>query len=280
MDTPNASNSSNSSSGPPPPTDLPSSSSKTLFYRPTVDPSPLPYDPFKACVVPRPIGWISTINPSTGSSNLAPYSQFNNLTYDPPYVMFAANQTPVSVRKDSVANAEAAGYFGWNLATWDLREAVNASAEWVGPEVDEFKHAGLEKEWGTIYEKLPLVKASPVRFECVYHSTLRLPGNPPMGTVDVVIGRVVGVHIADWAVTDGKLDVRKTMPIARLGYFEYTVVREVFEMIIPGTDKAMAAGMEGSVKKSRELVGEQNGLEKELDASTKCGEAETVVAKK
>ena len=56
--------------------------SDTLFYRPTIDPPPLPYDPFKASVVPRPIGWISTRNPTTGIANLAPYSQFNNLTYD------------------------------------------------------------------------------------------------------------------------------------------------------------------------------------------------------
>jgi flavin reductase (DIM6/NTAB) family NADH-FMN oxidoreductase RutF len=251
----------NSSSTPP----SESTPSKTFFYRPTIDSSPFPHDPFKACVVPRPIGWISTHNPLTGTANLAPYSQFNNLTYDPPYVMFAANQTPAQGRKDSVANAEAAGYFGWNLATWALRDAVNASAEWLDSEVDEFERAGLEREMGKVFARLPLVKASPVRFECEYYSTLRLPGNPPMGTVDVVIGRVVGVHVAEWAVTDGKIDVRKTMPIARLGYFEYAVVKEAFEMIIPGTDEALLVGMEGNVTKSRELVGRQSDSKDKLD---------------
>ncbi|KAK3077048.1 hypothetical protein LTS18_011347, partial [Coniosporium uncinatum] len=73
-----------------------------MFYQPGLTPHNLPHDPFKACVVPRPIGWISTISPPSSSSsssssngskqpthNLAPYSQFNNLTFDPPYVMFA-----------------------------------------------------------------------------------------------------------------------------------------------------------------------------------------------
>jgi flavin reductase (DIM6/NTAB) family NADH-FMN oxidoreductase RutF len=222
----------------------------TLFYRPTIDPSPLPYDPFKASVVPRPIGWISSINPLTGTANLAPYSQFNNLTYDPPYVMFAANQTQTQTSKDSVSNAEKSGFFGWNLATYNLRHHVNGSAEYLPAEVDEFERVKLEKEMGKIYETLPLVKASPVRFECQYYTTLRLPGNPPMGSVDVVIGRVMGVHIAEWCLTDGKIDVRKTKPIARLGYYEYTVVRDVFEMVIPGENEALLAGLEGkSVRK-------------------------------
>lgn len=100
----------------------------------------------QACVVPRPIGWISTVSPA-GVHNLAPYSQFNNLSYDPPYLMFSANQTPSNRRKDKVVNAEATGRFAWNLATWDLREAVNATAKQVPADVDEFDRAGLEKEF-------------------------------------------------------------------------------------------------------------------------------------
>ncbi|KAJ0117397.1 hypothetical protein J7T55_003811 [Diaporthe amygdali] len=187
-----------------------------MFYEPGKTDHGLDHDPFKACVVPRPIGWISTTSPS-GVHNLAPYSQFNNLTFDPPYVMFSANQTPSNRRKDTVANVEATGRFVWNLATWDLREAVNTTAEQVPADVDEFARAGLEKEFTTALKdpQLPMVKASPVKFECVYHTTLRLPGNPPMGSVDVVIGRVIAVHIADDVLTDGILDVRKTQPIAR-----------------------------------------------------------------
>lgn len=229
-----------------------------MFYQPGKTPHDLPYDPFKSCVIPRPIGWISTTSPDGTTHNLAPYSQFNNLTFDPPYVMFSANQTHESKRKDTVVNAENSGKFCWNLATWKLREEVNISAEQVPFGVDEFERAGLEKAFSSTLpgdddNPVPMVKASPVRFECEYHSTVRLPGNPPMGTVDIVIGKVVGVHIADEALTDGKLDVRKTEPIARCGYYEYAVVRETFEMIIPGMDDSMKAGLEGSVKRHKAL---------------------------
>jgi len=180
--------------------------------------------------------------------NIAPYSQFNNLTFDPPYVLFSANQKPDSQRKDTVRNAERTGKFCWNLATWDLREAVNISAQQVEYGVDEFERAGLEKEYSRALpgERVPMVNDSPVKFECVYHTTLRLPANPPMGTVDVVIGRVVAVHIQDHVLTDGKLDIAKTQPIARCGYFQYAVIRETFEMIIPGMDEVTHAGLEGS----------------------------------
>lgn len=73
---------------------------------------------------------------------------------------------------------------------------------------------------------VPTVQEFPVKVECEYHSTVRLPGNPPMGTVDVVIGRVIAVHIQDEVLTDGILDIRKTQPIARCGYYQYTVVKE------------------------------------------------------
>ena len=96
-----------------------------------------------------------------------------------------------------------------------------------------------------------MVAASPVRFECEYHSTLSLPGNPPVGSVDIVIGKVVGIHIDESVLTDGKIDVKKTVPIARLGYYEYAVIRDTFEMIIPGGE-TMRAGLEGSAKFNRE----------------------------
>jgi len=174
--------------------------------------------------------------------------------------MFSANQTPRNDRKDSVRNAEITKRFCWSLATWELREYVNQSAEWLDYGIDEFEKVGLEKEMSTVLgdPKVPMVKRSPVRFECEYYSTLRLPGNPPMGTVDVVIGKVVGIHIADWALTNGKLDATKTAPIARCGYFQYTVVRELFDMIIPGESEVVRAGLEGSVKLHTVMAKELN----------------------
>ncbi|KAG7284934.1 hypothetical protein NEMBOFW57_009549 [Staphylotrichum longicolle] len=251
-----------------------------MLYQPGKTPHNLPFDPFKACIVPRPIGWISTTSPLAPPTNdagqqqqqqqqqappsprhnLAPYSQFAQLNFDPPYILFSANQNPhadsaLDCRKDTVRNIEATGKFAWNLATYDLRDAVNISAQQLRPGDDEFVHAGLEKEFTTLLpgddaNPVPMVRASPVRFECVHHSTLRLPGNGPVGSVDVVIGRVVGVHIADGVLDErGRIDVGRVRPIARCGYYEYAVVGEegtVFEMVVPGADEVLLAGLEGS----------------------------------
>jgi flavin reductase (DIM6/NTAB) family NADH-FMN oxidoreductase RutF len=191
--------------------------------------------------------------------------------------MFSANQTPTTTQKDTVRNVEATGKFIWNLATYELREQVNMSAVQEAYGVDEFEKAGLEKEKSRVSSVrvvadgkdttngkseqayIPMVKESPIKFECEYHSTLRLPGNPPMGSADVVIGRVVGVHIDERVLTDGKIDVKKTQPIARCGYYEYTVVKEVFEMRIPGEERALMAGLEGSSSKNRILDEEKKG---------------------
>ncbi|KUJ20861.1 typically associated with flavo protein oxygenase [Mollisia scopiformis] len=216
-----------------------------MFYQPGSTSHGLARDPFKACVVPRPIGWISTRS-STGQDNLAPYSQFNNLTFDPPYVMFAANQTETGVRKDTTVNVETTGEFVWNMATYPLREAVNITAEQMSPGIDEFERANLRKEQATLVN-VAMVLDSPVKFECKYHSTLRLPGNPPMGSVDIIIGLVVGVHVSDNVLTDGMIDVTKTEPIARCGYYQYARIRETFDMVIPGGGKVLY-GLEGSTR--------------------------------
>jgi flavin reductase (DIM6/NTAB) family NADH-FMN oxidoreductase RutF len=178
-------------------------------------------------------------------ANLAPFSQFQNLTFDPPYVMFSANQNTEGKRKDSVVNAETTQEFVWNMATYELRDAVNQSAMEVAPEEDEFELAGLTKVAAKLV-KPPRVAESPVQFECAYHMTLRLPGKGVMGSSDVVIGRVLAVHIADEALTDeGRLDIAKLRPIARLGYHDYTSVESIFEMVIPGTNEDIRRGMEG-----------------------------------
>lgn len=183
--------------------------------------------------------------------------------------MFSSNQTPAGERKDTVVNAERTGHFCWNLATYALREAVNITAEQFPYGIDEFERAGLEKEKARLTD-IPLVKASPVKFECEYHSTIRLPGNPPMGSVDIIIGKVVAVHISDDALTDGILDVKKTMPIARCGYYQYAVVRETFEMIIPGANELTLSGLEGSARKNRE-AGEDARAQLQRSKSTGGG---------
>ncbi len=220
-----------------------------MHYDPDKNDHGLAHSPFKSCVVPRPIGWISTVSPE-GIYNLAPYSQFQNLTFDPPYVMFAANQNTLGKRKDSVVNTEQTGEFVYNMATYDLRDAMNRSAAEVPPDIDEFELAGLTKA-ASIRVKPYRVAESPIQFECRYHQTIRLPGNGLMGTVDIVIGRVLMVHIKDEVIgSDGRLDILKIRPLARLGYYDYTSVDSIFEMVIPGDNKALLTGLEGAAGNS------------------------------
>lgn len=215
-----------------------------MQFAPRREACPLPYHPFKSCTVPRPIGWLSTIS-ADGVHNLAPYSQWQNLTFDPPMVMFAANQLPDGRRKDTVLNAEQTGWFTWNMATWDLREAVNISAMVLPSDVDEFERAGVTKA-DCVDAPGARVAESPCHFECRYLSTHRLPGNSPVGCVDVVYGQVERIHVADEVIgADGKLDIPRIKPIARMGYYDYCVVDEVFEMRIPDATDAIAGGLEG-----------------------------------
>jgi flavin reductase (DIM6/NTAB) family NADH-FMN oxidoreductase RutF len=185
------------------------------------------FDPFKALVAPRPIGWISTLG-KNGVVNLAPYSFFNAVSTDPHFVMFSSGG-----RKDSQRNAEETGEFVCSLATYDLRDAMNRTSQHVGPEVDEMALAGLTPAPSKLVAP-PRVKESPVAFECRYWRTITLPGHDGKpGTHSIVLGQVVGVHIDDAAITEGKVDVTKLKPIARLGYGDYAVIDEVFTLARP-----------------------------------------------
>ena len=108
-----------------------------MFYEPR-NGHGLPHDPFKAIVAPRPIGWISSIS-AKGEVNLAPYSYFNGVMSRPPVVMFSSEG-----RKDSLAFIRETGEFVCNLATWDLREAMNVTSAPVARGVNEMQKAGLE----------------------------------------------------------------------------------------------------------------------------------------
>ena len=200
-----------------------------MFYEPARGHG-LPRDPFKACVAPRPIGWISTVS-TAGKVNLAPFSYFNALLDDPPIVMFSCNGNHADGGiKDTAKNAIETGEFVYNMATWELRGEMNASSAGVGREVDEFELAGLEKAESRIVAA-PRVARSPIQFECKTTKVVELPGNKVDATV--VFGEVVGIHIDDSALVDGMVDLTRLKPIARLGYMQYAVVEEVFEIERP-----------------------------------------------
>lgn len=222
-----------------------------MFYDPEKNDHGLARGPFKSCVVPRPIGWISTMSVD-GIHNLAPYSQFQNLGYDPAYVMIAANRHERGKRKDTVVNIEETGEFVYNMATYDLRDAVNRSAEEVPPEVDEFDLAGVTKT-SSVLVKPFRVAESPIQFECRYHQTVCLPGRTGQGVADIIIGRVILVHIKDeYILPDGRIDILRIRPLARLGYYDYTTVDSNFEMLIPGSNDRMMGGLEGDARRTRE----------------------------
>jgi flavin reductase (DIM6/NTAB) family NADH-FMN oxidoreductase RutF len=200
-----------------------------MYYQTDRNDHGLRHNPLKACVVPRPIGWLTTIS-AAGVVNLAPFSFFNLLSYDPPFVMFSAGTHEAGGKKDTVLNIEATGEFVFNMATWAQREQMNATALIVERGVDEMAATGLEGLPSRLVRP-PRVKGSPVHFECHLHQIVTLPGRVPSSEHHLVIGRVVAVHIDDAALTaDGRVDILKLRPIARLGYQDYTSVDSVFQM--------------------------------------------------
>lgn len=205
-----------------------------MFYETDKNDHGLPFNPVKSTVIPRPIGWITTLD-RDGRVNLAPFSQFNNIGYDPAYVMFSGGGDIRRVgRKDSTVNAIEGGEFVCNMATWDLRDQVNITAAAVEPGVNEAELAGLEMLPSRLV-KPPRVALSPVHLECVTYQAITLPGNSVRNIMTMVIGKVVGVHIRDDALTPGgRLDIRRIRPLCRLGYMDYAVIDDFFEMRVAG----------------------------------------------
>jgi len=188
-----------------------------MFYDAAKNDHGLPYNPFKAIVAPRPIGWISSMS-HKGEVNLAPYSFFNGLTDHPPTVMFASEG-----RKDSVVFAEETREFVCNFACYSLREQMNATSATFPRGVNEMEEAGLAAAPSRMV-KPPRVKDSPCALECKWLQTIRLPDLDGRVTDRyVVFGQVVGVYIDDAFIKDGKLDTAAMRPIARAGYSDYFV---------------------------------------------------------
>ena len=205
-----------------------------MFIDPAINmkPEPLLYNPFKALVVPRPIGWISTIS-STGAVNLAPYSFFNGVADDPPCVMYCPNGSHPEVGpKDSLINVEETGEFVFNLCNWDLHKKMNLTAEHLPRNVDEMTKSGLEP-MSCNKVKPPRVAVAPAAFECRYLETVKLPIGRSGRENNLVLGEVVGIHIDESVINDGMVDISLLKPVARLGYMDYTVVTESFTMERP-----------------------------------------------
>ena len=192
-----------------------------MFYDAVKNDHGLAQDPFKAIVAPRPIAWISTLSPA-GIANLAPYSFFNAFAQAPHYVAFGSGPP-----KDSLRNIEATGEFAVNLVPFGLREAMNASSAHVA--ADEFALAGLAKAACRLIRP-PRVAESPACLECRLYQIVPLPGDDGVAADHMVIGRVIGIHIDDGFITQGRVDTVAMQLIARLGYSEYATVSGAWRM--------------------------------------------------
>jgi len=180
------------------------------FYEPR-DGHRLPHDPFNAIVGPRPIGWISSVS-GDGVPNLAPYSFFNAFNYTPPIIGFASIGY-----KDTVRNIEQRREFVWNLVTRPLADAMNATCAPVAPEVDEFALAGLTPVASNLID-VPRVGESQVAFECRCTQIVQLAGADGVQVPTwLVLGEVVGVHIAAGALVDGIYDTANAGHVLRAG---------------------------------------------------------------
>jgi flavin reductase (DIM6/NTAB) family NADH-FMN oxidoreductase RutF len=210
-----------------------------MFYDARKRDHGLKVDPLKALIVPRPIGWISTVDPE-GTVNLAPYSFYNAVSEFPPMVYFAVTGTyGDSPTKHSRMNAELTGEFVVNMVSATLKEKMNVTTAMFAYGVDEMREAGLTPA-PCRYVKAPRIAESPLALECKYWKTIELPIEPGREALpgSMVIGHVVGVHIDDAILKNGRVDVAAFQPVARLGYSEYTTVTDVWAMRRPQEPRA------------------------------------------
>jgi|TARA_B110000438_G_scaffold76209_2_gene76336 flavin reductase (DIM6/NTAB) family NADH-FMN oxidoreductase RutF len=194
-----------------------------MYYETAKDDHGLKHNPMKALVVPRPIGWISTVS-RKGETNLSPYSFFNLLSVRPDIVAYSSLG-----RKDALTFTEETGEFVCSLATWDLRQQMHQTSGLYPRGENEMEHAGLEAAPSRLVTP-PRVKDSPISLECKWMNTIplepleeTLASYPATDRYNLVIGQVVGVYIDDRYVKDGIVDSAAMKPVARAGYMDYFV---------------------------------------------------------
>lgn len=199
-----------------------------MFWRMGEEPHGLKHNPWKACVAPRPIAWITSRSPD-GIVNLAPFSYYNAFGDNPPVVAIGfSGRKPAGSVKDSRRNIEATGAFVVHMPTRPLRDIMNASAAPFDDEESEVSALGLETTASDIVD-VPRLLAAPVAIECRYLQTITLPGQDQV----MVLGQGVGLHIDDAILRDGMVDLTLAKPLARLGYMQYAAVEELFDMPRP-----------------------------------------------
>ncbi len=178
-------------------------------------------------VIPRPIGWISTVD-ENGVNNLAPFSFFNVVGEDPPHVMFSTVRTG-NKNKDTLNNVLNNKQFVVNLVTEDLVEQVNKTSEMVDSQVDEFQLANLTPISSELI-KPKRVQEAKAHFECemVHHYFLEDHTN---GGACIVIGKVLIMHVVDEILMENyRINLEKYKPVARLAGSNYSKMGEIFSI--------------------------------------------------
>lgn len=185
------------------------------------------YKLLTGAVIPRPIGWISSIS-ERGILNLAPFSFFNAVGDDPPHIMFSTVRTNDS-NKDTLNNVLATKQFVVNMVTEELVEKMNLTSKTIPPSESEFDLAGLTPI-ASIKVKPPRVKESPITMECelVHHYTLE---NHKFGGATILIGKVVMFHVDESVLLDDfKINLETYKPVARLAGSNYSKLGEIFSI--------------------------------------------------
>ncbi len=189
----------------------------------------LKHHPFKACVAPRPIGWVSTIS-DDGIGNVAPFSFFNGVAQDPPQLMIAVNgSTPHSPSKDTLQNIENTKEFVVNIATYDLKDAMFRTAAPEHPSTDEAELAELKMVDSNLVRP-KRIGNSPISLECRLTEFVNLLSTNENDKNTAIFGHVVGMHIADEVIVDGLVDLKRVNPISRLGYKDYATLGDIFQL--------------------------------------------------
>lgn len=204
-----------------------------MFFK-TADgmrPAPLTHNPLNALVCPRPIAWVSTID-AQGRSNLAPFSYFNAVSADPPYVMFAPNAKAPGQSKDTYTNLLEVPEFVVSLVSRAHGEIMNATSRAYPRAVSEFESCGVASAASSCVRP-PRVADARAALECTVFEIIALPQGGDQRASFVVIGAVVGVHIDDDLIEDGKVIETRLEPLTRLGYFNYGTLGEVIEIPRP-----------------------------------------------
>ena len=179
------------------------------------------------CLIPRPIGWVSTVD-DDGLPNLAPFSFFGGVSTDPMTVMLSVGRRRGN-HKDTSANLLANGEGVIHIPTRAVEGAMVASAADAEAHVDEFELAKLTAV-PSVKVKPPRAKEAAIAMEAVVRQHMEV-GNAP---VDMFLLEIVHLHVTDECLTDGKPDPSKLAAVGRLGGFDYCDTSVPFGIPWPG----------------------------------------------